>query len=67
VTGGLRIPYLSPTPTMCLYTVAYLVLGELGDGPPFGFFEQLGGLHPPLGGDFLGEDYGLGPDLGAQS
>jgi len=23
------------------------------------FFEQFGGCPPPLGGDYLGEDYGL--------
>jgi len=41
------------------HTVAYLLLGELGDARPFGFFEQFGQCPPfPLGGNLLGEDYG---------
>jgi len=43
-----------------LVSVAYLMLGKLGDGPPFRFFKQLMRCPPPsLGGDFLGEDYEL--------
>jgi len=39
--------------------VAYLLLGELGDGPPppCNFLDNLGDAPPTLGGDFLGESY----------
>jgi len=40
------------------WSVAYLLLGELGDAPPFGFFEQFWRCaSPPLGSNILGEVY----------
>jgi len=47
------LPQLSP--------VAFLLLGELGDAPPLWIFLTIWAmaLPPPLGCDFLGEDYGL--------
>jgi len=39
--------------------VAYLLLGDLGDAPPFGFFKKFVRCTPfVLGDDFLGDDYG---------
>jgi len=43
-----------------LHSVAYLLLGKVGDGPAFQILRTIWAMPPPqhLGGDCLGEDYG---------
>jgi len=44
--------------SVCVGRWVYLLLGKLGDGPPFWIFRTIWAMAHSFVGDYLGEDYG---------